>query len=74
MRSDRVLKSRSRRTVNVTLVSGSTFRGVLFEYDGRALVLRNAEALGVGEDRRSVQVDGEMVLLWEHVTYLQFVS
>lgn len=57
----------------MTTKAGVTFRGVLFEQDGRTLVLRNAEALGVGEDRRNVQVDGELLLLWAEVAYVQLV-
>lgn len=73
MFSDRVLRSLVRRGCIVTLKSGEAFRGVLWARDAHVFVLRNAEALGIGEERRAVPVDGEVVILRPDVAYLQFV-
>lgn len=53
----------------VTLKSGEGYRGVLFEEDRHALVLRNAEALN--PDGTRVLVDGELIVLRPDVAYLQ---
>jgi small nuclear ribonucleoprotein (snRNP)-like protein len=55
-------------TVVVSLKSGSAFRGVLFEADDRALVLKNAEKSEAG---KLIPVDGEVVVLRDDIDFLQ---
>lgn len=57
--------------VVVTLKSGDAFSGVLFEADGGALVLRDAAALGAGQEGVNVPLDGELLMLLADVLYLQ---
>lgn len=64
-----VLGQRVRREVVVTLKSNHAYRGVLWEADSHALVLRNAALLG-GDGAR-VAVDGELVVLRGDVAYIQ---
>jgi small nuclear ribonucleoprotein (snRNP)-like protein len=66
-----LIATRRHRRVLVTLKSGESFAGVLFEADYQALVLRQAEALGVGENRTNVAVDGEVVILRPDVAFIQ---
>jgi small nuclear ribonucleoprotein (snRNP)-like protein len=66
-----IITTRRRRRVLVTLKSGESFAGVLLEVDHQALVLRQAEALGVGENRTNVAVDGEVVILRPDVAFIQ---
>lgn len=68
---DRLLRRRARQTVVVTLKSGLAFRGVLFDVDGRSLVLRNAEALEQGLNGSHVPVDGEVVMARSDVEFWQ---
>lgn len=68
---DRLLRDRVRSRVVVTLRDGSAFAGVLLDADATCLVLRDAEALGVGEKRGHVAVDGEVLVLLAEVLYLQ---
>lgn len=65
------LRKRVRKDVIVTLKEGSTFRGVLFEADRVALVLRNVEHLVAGADR-ATPVDGELIVLAGDVLFMQF--
>lgn len=67
---DRLLRRRMRETVVATMKTGAAFRGVLFEADGRSLVLRNAEALRPG-DESLIPVDGEVLLARSDVEFLQ---
>ncbi len=62
---------RLKKRAVVTLLSGQAFSGVLYGFDREALVLRQAEALGVGENGSNLIVDGEVVLLRSGVDYLQ---
>lgn len=66
----RVLRDRVRQHVVVTLKSGDTFAGVLWEWDRECFVLRNAAAVA---PEGSVPADGELVFLAAEVSYLQFV-
>jgi len=66
----RVLKSRVRRRVNLTLKSGAAFQGVLYEFDSEAFVLRDTVALGQGGP---TPVDGELLALTADVAYVQFL-
>lgn len=70
MRS-RVLSSRFRERVVVTLKSGDAFGGVLFSADKSALVLRQADAIGAGENRTDLPLDGELILLLADVAFIQ---
>jgi hypothetical protein len=67
----RVLRDRTFHTAIVTLKAGSSFRGVLYAHDREALVLRNVEMLA--EPRTVTPVDGELVVLFADVLYLQFI-
>ena len=64
-----IIESRVRARVIVTLKSGEAFRGVLTEHDDRALVLRETLAANGGQE--SIPVDGELIVLWADVAYLQ---
>lgn len=70
MRS-RVITSRLRERVIVTLKTGESFAGVLFSHDRGALVLRETEALGAAEDRSDVRLDGELIVLLPDVAFIQ---
>ena len=65
-----VLKNRLRSEVILTLKGGSSFRGVLFDADREAFVLRNVEHL-VERDDRPTPVDGELVVLVADVLFVQ---
>lgn len=56
-----------RASVLVTLKSGASFGGVLYEADEHGLVLRNAQAYG----KETVSVDGEVFVLLRDVDYIQ---
>lgn len=66
-----VLRNRVKRVVLLTAKSGETFRGVLWEFDREAFVLRQAHHLDPGG--RAVQIDGEFVILAPEVAYVQFL-
>lgn len=70
MRS-RVLSSRLRERVVVTLKTGQSFAGVLFSHDNKALVLRQAAALGAAEDKSDLPLDGEVIVLMADVDFIQ---
>lgn len=65
------LRSRLRSRVVVTLKSGAAFDGILFQADRSAWVLRNAHALGAGDDNGNVPVDGEVVILASDIDFAQ---
>lgn len=71
MRTSKLLRSRLRERVIVTLKSGDAFGGVLWEADAQVWVLREAVAIGVGENRSNVGVDGELVLIARDIAYAQ---
>lgn len=71
MRTSRLLRARVRSRVIVTLHSGEAIAGVLWEADRQAWVLREAQAIGAGEDRGHLPVDGELVLLADQIRYAQ---
>lgn len=58
------------RTV-VTLRSGETFAGDLFDTGPRSIVLRNAVAITGDQDAPRITVDGELLLLRSEILYLQ---
>lgn len=68
---NRALKSRLRSRVIVTLASGESFDGILWEADRDVWVLRDARALGGGRDGATVGLDGEVVLLADQILYAQ---
>lgn len=70
MRS-RVLTSRLRESVIVTLKTGDSFSGVLYSHDDKALVLRGAEAIGAGEKKTNLPLDGELLVLMADVAWMQ---
>lgn len=63
-----VVRRRRHSPVIVTLKSGAGFKGVLVADDSRALVLGNAETV---DDGRPVPVDGEVIVPWGDVKYVQ---
>lgn len=71
MRLPRPLKVRICSRVVVTLKTGESFGGVLFEADGGALVLRNTSALGAGEKSTDLPLDGELLILLPDVAFIQ---
>lgn len=70
MRS-RVISTRLRDRVVVTLKTGESFGGILFSHDTKALVLREATALGAGERATDLALDGELIVLLPDVAYIQ---
>lgn len=70
MRS-RILTSRFRERVLVTVKAGDTFDGVLYSADDKALVLRQAAAVGVGENKTDLPLDGELIVLLADVAFIQ---
>ena len=71
MRGSRLFRSRLHDQVLVTLKDGSAFSGVLFDEDGKAVVIRNAEAVGAGENKANLPVDGEVLVLLADVAFIQ---
>lgn len=55
----------------MTCKTGESVAGVLFSHDSKALVLRDAEALGAGERNTNVPVDGEWIALFDNVSFIQ---
>lgn len=70
MRS-RVLSSRLRERVVVTTKAGRSFAGVFYSHDDKALVLREASAVAAAEDRSDLPLDGELIVLWADVDWVQ---
>lgn len=69
-----IIRQHLRKAVLVTLKTGEGFRGVLFDADGDAFVLRNAAAVEAnGTDRTPTPVDGELVILRADVAFCQFI-
>ena len=67
-----MLRARLRRRVIVSTKAGDAFRGVFFEADREAIVLRSAEAADPRGDKQWITADGEVVILVADVAYLQF--
>jgi len=55
----------------VTTKSGESFDGILYSADRSALVLRQAAAVGAGENKTDLPLDGELILLLADVAWLQ---
>lgn len=70
MRS-RVLRDRLRSRVVVTTSGGLSFKGILFDFDATALILRETIAVGAGQRQSDIPLDGELVILWAEVAYVQ---
>lgn len=67
-----VLRKRVNVRLIVTLKAGQSFAGVLWSQDHQALVLRNASALGEGDQGEApIPVDGEVIILLVDVAYIQ---
>lgn len=66
-----MIASRLRESVAVTLKSGDSFSGVLYSFDKTALVLRAAQAVGQGERHTDLPLDGEVIVLWADVAWMQ---
>lgn len=69
--SSRRLRDRLRSTVVLTLKTGQSFRGVLWETDASVWVLRNAEALSGGASGEDVGLDGELIVLTGDIAFAQ---
>lgn len=70
MRS-RVLNTRLRERVVVTTKTGQAFAGILYSADDKAIVLKQASAIGVAEDKSDVDLDGEWIVLTSNVDWIQ---
>lgn len=64
-RIEACVRGRVRERMLVTLKSGETFSGVLLEADRSTVVLVKAEA------EPDVPVDGELLLRWSEIAYVQ---
>lgn len=64
-----IIRQHTRRAVLVTLKTGETFQGVLFEADAESLVLRDASLVANGA---RVPVDGALLVLRPDIAYMQF--
>lgn len=73
MSRSKVITSRLRERAVVTLKSGESFGGVLYSHDDKALVLREAQALGAGENSTDLPLDGELMALLDNVAYIQIL-
>lgn len=65
---------RLRKRVIVSTHAGYGVEGVLYERNGRILVLRDARVTSNGEDRPPVPVDGELLLDRDQVVWVQVVN
>lgn len=71
MRRSRVLTARLRERVLVTTKTSGTFDGVLYSEDQRVIVLRSASAVGEGENKTDLPLDGELILYVSDVAFIQ---
>lgn len=62
-----------RETVIVNLKSGRSFRGVLWQRTGGFLVLKHAQTIGRGPDGGLVPVDGEVLVPFGDIEFVQVV-
>jgi hypothetical protein len=70
-RSSKVLRSRLRERFLVTTKDGASFSGLLYTEDHRAIVLHDSEAIGAGENKTNLPIDGEIIILLADVAYMQ---
>ncbi len=70
-----IYRHRRLKAVLVTLDNGDAFRGVLFDIDADAVVLRNAAQFHPSNDsdKQFVVADGEIVIPAGRVAYMNFV-
>jgi small nuclear ribonucleoprotein (snRNP)-like protein len=68
VRSASALQSRMRSDVIVTLKTGASFAGVLYERDALVMVLRQAVDL---QPNNPVPIDGELLVRWAEVDFVQ---
>lgn len=68
LRHEQALRSRICHEVIVTLKTGESFSGILFDRDALVMVLRSAADL---QPQAPVPVDGELLIRWENVAYVQ---
>lgn len=71
MRRSRILTSRLRERVLVTTKESGTFSGVLYSEDQRVIVLRDTAAVGEGENKTDLPLDGELILFVSDVAFIQ---
>jgi hypothetical protein len=61
-----------REPVVVTLKTGESFSGVLFEQNDHDIVLRNAHGLQMASDGRdNLPIDGEVLIFVRDIAYMQ---
>lgn len=70
-RRSRLLQERIADRVVVTLKTGESFAGVLWDADDKLWILRSARALGAGQDGSDIPIDGEVLVLSDDVLYAQ---
>lgn len=66
-----LLGERLKQRVIVTLKTGESFAGLLYATDREVIVLRQAEAVGVGPRESNLVVDGEALILRPDVAFMQ---
>lgn len=66
-----MFRSRLHDQVVVTVKDGTAFSGVMFDEDGKVIVLRNVEAIGVGDNKTNLPLDGEVLILLADVAFIQ---
>lgn len=71
MKRSRVLSTRLRERVFVTKKNGDTFAGVLYSIDSTALVLKDTAAVGQGENKADLPLDGEVIVFVADVDFIQ---
>lgn len=71
MSRSRILTSRFRDRVLVTTKAGESFDGILYSADNKALVLRQVAAVGAGENKTDLPLDGELIVLLPDVAFIQ---
>ena len=67
-----ILRQKTHQAVVVTLKSGETFRGVVYQHDRHGLELRHAGIVEARSDAQILPADGGVFLRWENVAYCQF--
>lgn len=71
MRKSRLLKERLLERVVVTLKSGQSFEGLLYDLDPHAWFLRDSFAVGAGEKNTNLPLDGELIVLAADIAFVQ---
>jgi hypothetical protein len=61
-----------RESVVVTLKSGESFSGILYEHTDREVILRGAHGLQMAPDGRdNLPIDGEVLIFVSDIAYMQ---